>query len=194
MIAVLGLVVGCRPPPLAPLPAMGTCSAPLKAPALGAWTAGPSAPTRRTGGLMMTLTGGRVLFAGGRAGGADARCVTDVELFEPATMAWRRLAPLPNAMCGGAGVELDDGSIFVGVQLPGPPSNWRRGEATFVLYEPTPNQWTEVARAAAPFTLKHCCNSAEGPPCASRLERVDRLREHGSNEHAPAVMRITLGG
>ena len=89
VIAVLGLVVGCRPPPLAPLPAMGTCSAPLKAPALGAWTAGPSAPTRRTGGLMMTLTGGRVLFAGGRAGGADARCVTDVELFEPATMAWR---------------------------------------------------------------------------------------------------------
>ncbi|MBL8620233.1 MAG: hypothetical protein JNK64_02990 [Myxococcales bacterium] len=145
---------GCRPPPLAPLPPMGTCSAPLEEPPLGAWSAGPSASTRRTEGLMLALSGGRVLFAGGRVGGADAPCVTDVELFEPATMAWRRLAPLPIALCNGAGVELDDGRIFVGVQVPGPPSDWRRGEAVFIVYEVATNQWMEVAHAAAPFTLQ----------------------------------------
>ena len=155
VLAVLGLVVGCRPPPLAPLPAMGTCSAPLEAPALGAWTAGPSAPTRRTGGLMMTLTGGRVLFAGGRVGGADAPCVTDVELFEPATMAWRKLAPLPIATCGGAAVEFQDGRVLVGAPIPGPLTDWRHGEALFLVYELSTDHWTEVAHAPAPFNLRH---------------------------------------
>ncbi|MBP8805613.1 MAG: hypothetical protein KBG48_09950 [Kofleriaceae bacterium] len=154
VLAIVGLWGGCRPPPLAPLPRMGTCSAPLEPPPLGAWTAGPSAPTRRTGGLMMTLTGGRVLFAGGRVGGGDAPCVTDVELFEPATMAWRRLTPLPIAMCSGDGVELDDGRVFVGIQVPGPPSNWRYGEAIFLVYEPSTTLWTEVAHVPAPFNLQ----------------------------------------
>jgi hypothetical protein len=106
---------------------------------------------------MMTLTGGRVLFAGGRVGGADAPCVTDVELFEPATMAWRKLAPLPIAMCGGAGVELADGSIFVGIQLPGPQPRERSrdGSVAFVSYETTTNRWTQVASTAPPFNLSH---------------------------------------
>jgi len=134
---------------------MGTCSAPIEPPPLGGWTAGPSAPTRRTEGLMLALSGGRVLFAGGRAGGADTPCVTDVELFDPATMAWRRLAPLPIAMCGGAGVELDDGSIFVGIQLPGPQPRERSrdGSVAFVSYDATTNRWTQVASTAPPFNL-----------------------------------------
>ena len=154
-LAVVGLWTGCRPPPLAPLPPIGTCSAPLEAPALGAWTAGPSAPTRRTGGLMMTLSGGRVLFAGGRVGDADAPCVTDVELFEPTTMAWRKLAPLPMALCKGEGAELPSGRVFVGVQVPGPQprEKSRDGSATFVSFDPTTDRWTKVANVAPPFNI-----------------------------------------
>lgn len=178
VVAVVGLWAGCRPPPLAPLPPIGTCSAPLEAPALGAWTAGPSAPTRRTGGLMMTLSGGRVLFAGGRVGDADAPCVTDVELFEPTTMAWRRLAPLPIAMCSGDGVELEDGRIFVGIQLPGPrPKDVaNEGSAAFALYERAANRWTEVARTATPFNLLHLAPVRNGVVLIIGYDRVLALR------------------
>lgn len=149
-----GLWLACRtPPPLAPLPSMGTCSAPLDGVPLGAWSAGPSAQKRRVQGLMLGLSGGRVLFAGGRSGGPDAPCGTDVEVFEPATMAWRTLAPLPISMCGGVGVELADGRMLVGIHLPGPEGSRGKESAVLVMFDPTNNRWTDVGHVAAKFEL-----------------------------------------
>ncbi len=127
---------------------------------------------------------------GGRVGDADAPCVTDVELFEPTTMAWRRLAPLPIAMCSGDGVELDDGRIFVGIQVPGSPSNWRYGEAVFIVYEPSTSLWTEVAHVPAPINSSRCPSpSRSTAPRTSIMSAPTGMRYHakrGFEQGAPA--------
>jgi N-acetylneuraminic acid mutarotase len=111
-------------------------------PATDKWEKLPDMPTQRNH-LAMAAVNGKVIVAGGRFGpGAMAERTDIVEIYDPATRAWTRGAPLP-APRGGITGAAHAGCMFV---------FGGEGERTHVLgltpnaygYDPRADRWTRL--------------------------------------------------
>lgn len=73
-------------------------------PTTGIWTIGPSAPAAKAEGYRGVAHGGSLYCVAGRAGSTQAGFspASTTLRFNPATMAWTTLAPMPGACNGGA--------------------------------------------------------------------------------------------
>ena len=107
-------------------PAVSVSAAPTQAPAAsvspeasasipdGTWTRLPSMPDPRWGAGTAVLADGRVLVVGGATGKTSWSASAAVDIYDPATRAWSRGAPLPEARSQPTVIALPaDGSILV---------------------------------------------------------------------------------
>ncbi|HZV84621.1 MAG TPA: kelch repeat-containing protein [Brevundimonas sp.] len=127
-------VAGGRPP--------GGSAFEVYDPATDSWERLPDLPTQRNH-LAMVALNGKVVVAGGRFGpGAGAERTDVVEVYDPATRAWTRGAPLPAPRGGVTGAALN-GCMFV---------FGGEGEPTHVLgltpntyaWDPRADRWTQL--------------------------------------------------
>lgn len=127
-------VAGGRPP--------GGAAFEVYDPATNRWEALPDLPTQRNH-LAVAALNGRIIVAGGRfEPGAGAERTDVVEIYDPATRAWSRGAPLP-APVGGITSATHAGCMFV---------FGGEGERTHVLgltptvyaYEPRADRWSRL--------------------------------------------------
>ncbi len=115
------------------------------------WTRGDSMPTARNSLLAATI-GGRLFVVGGHDGKGDSPVL---EVYDPATDSWRRLAALPKVDSGNAGryggaVGVIDGKLYLaGGWRIRPPIPTR----SLLIYDPGTDRWR---RGANMPTLSAC--------------------------------------
>ena len=93
-------------------------------PATNTWSAKAAMPTAR-GGLASGVIGGRIVVFGGEGpSGRPEATYDEVEEYDPAANAWRRLGPMPFPRHGFYGASTGDGRIYL-------PSGGPEAGATF---------------------------------------------------------------
>jgi hypothetical protein len=122
-------------------------------PRTGQWQPGAPMLARRVGHTMTTLADGRVLVVGGTSSEmVDGPLPFPAEVWDPATNRWTA-TPRPRwDRFGHAATRLSDGRVLVtGGKTP--TRVYQEGKETRLasaeVYDPSTNQWTEVAPMAA---------------------------------------------
>jgi N-acetylneuraminic acid mutarotase len=123
-----GYVGACNPV------ALGTVE--LFDPVTNTWSAGPPMAAPRGYHSATLLVNGKVLIAGGFAGGGLAAA----EIYDPVANSWSAAAPLPAARYVHVATPLADGRVLVAAG-----QNTMSALATAAVYDPAANTWTPTA-------------------------------------------------
>jgi hypothetical protein len=112
-------------------------SAEIFDPATREWSKAGDLHTARGAMTLVAQPGGRALAAGGCLGTTGFTPPLSVaEVFDPGTLTWSVTAPMPEASCGAAGVELRDGrALLVTIGF------FNSSPAAYV-YDPTARRWS----------------------------------------------------
>jgi N-acetylneuraminic acid mutarotase len=90
-------------------------SAEIYDPASGRWRSAGSLAVARSGFVLVALTDGGALVAGGFGGVGTPRIeyLSSVERFDPVSNAWSAAADLPGPVAGASGIRLADGHVLL---------------------------------------------------------------------------------
>jgi hypothetical protein len=114
----------------------GCCGAPslstaeLYNPSTGKWSFTGSMTTGREDFIMVLLSNGQVLAAGGSDGNG---AINSAELYNPATGTWMATTTMPFTELGTQSIKILSGEVFVSEDL--------------ILYNPSTSTWTDVTNA-----------------------------------------------
>jgi Galactose oxidase, central domain/Kelch motif len=113
-------------------------SAEIFDPKSGVWMTTGSMIVARTGHTLTTLPDGRVLAAGGTAGGSGGRSLASAELYDPATGTWSMTGSMGGARAYHTATPLADGRVLVagGVAVDG-----ANPLASAEIFDPTTGTW-----------------------------------------------------
>lgn len=96
------------------------------------------------------LSDGRMMAIGGWSRSGGGLGVTDISLFNPATAAWAKVAPMAFRRWYATGTILPDGRVLV---TSGDINTLNDIATTPEIYDPTTNQWTSLVAATNPLPV-----------------------------------------
>jgi hypothetical protein len=108
----------------------------------GTWKTDSGSPAGNGDGAQMTWTGKEVLVIGG---GPPEAFSTRNAAYDPATRAWRELAPAPSAIGRADGVEVWLGDRLLVLPGHGPAAYTAQYDLRPLLYDPVKDTWTPTA-------------------------------------------------
>lgn len=112
----------------------------------GTWKTDSGSPAGNGDGAQLTWTGKEVLVIGG---GPPEAFSTRNAAYDPATRAWRELAPAPSAIGRADGVEVWLGDRLLVLPGHGPAAYTAQYDLRPLLYDPVKDTWTPTAGGLA---------------------------------------------
>lgn len=129
----------------------------------GEWTPRSGPPDVLLESVLVSLTDGRVIMAGGiLSAGSNSAASAEVEVYDPSHDSWAQLPPMPAPQYDATSALLADGTVLIaGGQAFVPPARSLADAppvTTSVLFDPAKNTWTRLpplpyAEAGATATL-----------------------------------------